>query len=334
MKKLLLVLMLVAMASFLLVGCIGTGIIDDGDGDGDDTVVPVTMTIEDEYKSTAGVTYVGCAKDVTVTFPTPVAVDYVVYIARKLIDGDGTVTYKLMPDTEPVAATPNTARTIWTVEDYEFLYGYPCDGFREIQKNGFGCECEPICLVALVKHPCCPGDEVALRVVTVDCEDPYADLAVTFKGDCIDPCVDPPVCPPFPVPGAYFEFSSRTAGECVTTDCCGDDCSGFASWTLVIDPDPCVPACDTVTGSACPVEGVVECGCLPYATGVAVGEDLNLTETYDVTYTLLDNVGNKFEDTWTITVDTGSVVSISVPLGSGGAVTMDEAIYIYTGNCI
>ena len=328
MKKLLLVLMVVAMASFLLVGCLpGTTPDDDEDeDDGDDVIVPVTITIEDEYKSIAGVTYVGCAKDVTVTFPTPVAVDYVVYIARKIVEEDGTVTYKIMPDPEPVAATPNADRTVWTVEEYEFLYGYPCDGFRATQANGFLCVCEPICLVALLKHPCCPGEEVALRVVTVDCEAPYADLAVTFK-DCYDPCVDPPECPPFPVPGAYFEFSSRTAGECITTDCCGDDCSGFASWTLVIDPDPCVPACDTVPGTACPVEGVVECGCLLYATTTE-------TLTYDVTYTLLDNVGNKFEDTWTITVDTDSVVSISVPLGTGGAVTMDEAIYIYTGNCI
>ena len=328
MKKLLLVLMVVAMASFLFVGCLPGVVVDDGDDDG--TVVPVTMTIEDEYKSTAGVTYVGCAKDVTVTFPTPVAIDYVVYIARKLVEGDGTVTYKLMPEPEPVAATPNADRTIWTVEDYEFLYGYPCeerDGFKAPQANGFLCECEPICLVALVKHPCCPGEEVALRVVTIDCVAPYADLAVTFK-DCFDPCADTDECNPF-VGGAYFEFSSREVGACATTDCCGDDCSGFASWTLVVDPDPCAPACDTVTGSACPVEGIVDCGCLLYAAG---GDEPNLT--YDVTYTLLDNVGNKFEDTWTITVDTDSVTNISVPLGTGGAVTIGTPLYIYEDNCV
>ena len=311
MKKLLLVLMVVAMASLLFAGCL-PGIVDDGDGDGDGdgAVVPVTMTIEDEYKSTVGVTYVGCEKDVTVTFPEAVEVDYIVYIAMKGWDeGDQEYYYEYVE-----AATPNTDRTIWTYEDYGF--GYLTDG-----------ECEPICLVALVKHPRCPGDEVALRVATVDCYAPYADLAVTFT-DCWDPCAIPDPCDPF-VHGAYFVFSSRTAGECVTTDCCGDDCSGLASWTLVIDPDPCVPACDTVSGSGCPVEGTVECGCLLYAAG---GDEP--TKTYTVEYTLLDNVGNKFEDTWTITVDTDSVVSISVPLGSGGAVTMDEAIYIYIGNCV
>jgi len=313
MKKLLLVLLVVALASFLLVGCLpGTTPDDDEDEDnGDDVVVPAAITVEKEYTDAGGVTFVACGKDVIVTLPTAVETEYVVYVAQKVfvevVDGVEVYTYE---NIQP--ATPNAARTVWTAKAYTIV---PDEG-----------ECEPICLVALVKHPCCPGEEVALRVVTLDCTAPYADLAVTFK-DCYDPCEPLPECPPFPVPGAYFEFSSRTAGPCITTDCCKDDCSGFASWTLVIDPDPCVPACDTVTGEACPVEGVVECGCLIYATTTE-------TLTYDVTYTLLDNVKNEFKDTWTITVDTDSVVSISVPLGTGGAVTMDEPLYIYTGNCL
>jgi len=307
MKKLLLLLLVVALASFLLVGCLPGTTPDDEDDDGDDDVVGVTMTIEDEYTDAVGVTFVACGKDVIVTLPTAVEVDYVVYVASKVWDEtDEEYEYVCI---EP--GIPDATRTVWTFTDYTTL---DCEY-----------ECEPICLVALLKHPCCPGDEVALRVVTIDCTPPYADLAVTFK-DCFDPCLTEDPCDPF-VQGAYFEFSSRTAGDCVTTDCCGDDCSGFASWTLVIDPDPCAPACDTVSGSACPVEGVVECGCLLYATTTE-------TLTYDVTYTLLDNVGNKFEDTWTITVDTDSVVSISVPKGTGGAVTMGEAIYIYTDNCV
>ncbi|MEA3314181.1 MAG: hypothetical protein U9Q18_07385, partial [Caldisericota bacterium] len=208
------------MASFLLVGCLpGIGVEEEEE---EEEVVPaVTMVVEDEYKSTVGVTYVGCEKDVTVTFSEAVELDYIVYVAMKVVV-DSTVTYDY-----DVAATPNADRTIWTVTGYDF-------------GDLTGGECEAICIVALLKHPCCPGEEVALRVVTVDCEAPYADLAVTFK-DCFDPCVEPDPCDPF-VGGAYFEFSSRTAGPCVTTDCCADDCSGFASWTLVIDPDPCVPA--------------------------------------------------------------------------------------------
>jgi len=307
MKKLLLVLAVVAMASFLLVGCLPGTTPAEGEGEGEGEVeVEVAMTIEDEYLSTGGVTFVGCEKDVTVTFPTAVAPDYVVYVAGKVVDGSS-VTYP-----KDVVAIPNADRTIWTVTDYNFG--------DLIEK-----ECEPVCVVALVKHPCCPGEEVALRVVTVDCEPPYADLAVTFK-DCFDPCAPTDECNPF-IGGAYFEFSSREAGLCATTDCCGDDCSGFASWTLVVDPDPCAPACDTVPGSACPVEGVVECGCLLYAT------ETEETLTYDVTYTLLDNVGNKFEDTWTITVDTDEVTTFDGGELTDEPVTMDTALYVYTDYC-
>ena len=304
MKKLLLVLMVVAMASFLLVGCLGNGIIDDGDGDGDGAVVPVTMVIEDEYKSTAGVTYVGCEKDVTVTFSTAVEVDYVVYIARKIVEGDGTITYKGVPESEPVAATPNADRTVWTVEEYEFLYGYPCerDGFKAVQNNSFLCECEPICLVALVKHPCCPGEEVALRVVTVDCDPPTLDLFVKFT-DCADECVEPDPCDP-PVPGAYMEWTSRTTDICETTDCCEDACSGDGPWSLVIDPDPCLGPCDEAPGEGCPVEGVIECGCLDYADTGEV--------CYYVDFSFEDNVGNPILSTWKLCFDTDSLVEFEV----------------------
>ena len=322
MKKLLLVLLVVALASFLFVGCLPTTPAEgEGEGEGEGEV-EVAMTIEKEYTDAGGVTFVACGKDVIVTLPTAVETDYIVYVAVKVWDEtEEEYAYYCME-----AGTPDVTRTVWTVEDYTEL----CCAFEK--ENGEICiydECEPICLVALVKHPCCPGEEVALRVVTLDCTEPYADLSVTFK-DCYDPCVDTPECPPFPVPGAYFEFSSRVVVDPCDppVDCCGDDCSDFASWELIIDPDPCVPACDTVSGSACPVEGVVECGCLPYAAG---GDEPTLT--YDVTYTLLDNVGNKFKDTWIITVGTDSVVSIDVPLGTSGPVTMDEPVYIYTGNC-
>ena len=312
MKKLLLVLAVVAMASFLLVGCFAVpdGTEGEGEGEGEPEVLDA-ITIEDEYLATSGVTFVGCEKDVTVTLSEAVETDYVVYVAIKNFDGT-TTTYDY-----DVPATPNADRTIWTVTGYDFGAVLTGDKLAD---------CSPICLVALVKHPCCPGEEGPLRVVTVDCEAPYADLAVTFK-DCLDPCAETDECNPY-VGGAYFEFSSREAGLCSTTDCCGDDCSGLASWTLVVDPDPCAPACKTVYGSACPVEGVVECGCLPYAAG-----DDEPTLTYDVTYTLLDNVGNKFEDTWTITVDSGNVTNIIVPLGNGGDVTMGTPVYIYEDKC-
>ena len=289
MKKLLLVLLVVALASFLLVGCLpGTTPDDDEDeDDGDDVIVPVIMTIEDEYKSTAGVTYVGCEKDVTVTFSEAVEVDYIVYLAQKVWN-ESTGKYEYYPD-PMLAATPNTARTVWTYED--FCFGCATEG-----------ACEPICLVAFVKHPCCPGEEVALRVVTVDCYEPTLDLFVKFT-DCEDPCVEPDPCDP-PVPGMYMEWTSRTTDICETTDCCEDDCSGDGPWSLVIDPDPCLGPCVEAPGEGCPVEGVIECGCLDYADTGEV--------CYYVDFSFEDNVGNAVESTWKLCFDTDELVEFEV----------------------
>ena len=300
MKKLLLVLVVVAMASFLFVGCL-PGIVDDGDDDGDDdgVVVPAAMTFAKEYTNAGGVTFVPCGDTITVTFPTAVEADYVVYIAERT-DVD---TYVLPMYT----AIPNAGRTIWTLEGYPFAEE----------------ECAPICLVALVKHPCCPAVEEILRVVTVDCTAPYADLFVTIE-DCADVC-DPDPCV---VAGAYFTWTSVTAATACdpAVDCCGDDCSGFASWTIEVEPDDCLGPCDLVTGS-CPVDGALDCGCLPYA-------DSGETVTYAVKYTLLDNVGNEFTDDWTITLGADSGEIITVVAGDmDGTATLGTAFPVYDGDC-
>ena len=306
MKKLLLVLLTVTLASFLLVGCLpGTTPSPDGDGDGDGAV-EVTIAVENEYTNTGGVTYVPGVDKVTITFPEPVDQDYVVYVARKILEGDGTVTYKLAAEPEPVAATPNPDRTIWTVEDYLFLYGYPCEGVRATQPNGFVvCECEPICLVALVKHPCCPGEEAALRVVTVDYRPPQLDLFVKFT-DCAPECPPTPgECDPDPFAGVSMEWTSRTPDACETVDCCEDTCSGPNAWSLVIDADPCAASCDEASGTGCPIEGVFECECFAYAA------DSSENAFYDIDFSFEDNVGNAVTGTWILCLDTDSVVSFT-----------------------
>lgn len=275
MKKLLLVLLVATLASFLLVGCIPGGTTPDPDPDPDpDPVVPAAMTFDKEYTNTGGVTFVPCGDTITVTFPTAVEVDYVVYIAeRTAVDTYGTM----------YPAIPNAGRTIWTLATYPFAED----------------QCEPICLVALVKHPCCPAVEEILRVVTVDCTAPTLDLFVKFT-DCTDACVeDDPCAEEFT--GVSMEWTSRTSDACETTDCCEDTCSGVNGWSLVIDPDPCLGPCDTVTGTGCPVEGVLECECFAYA-------DSGETVCYYVDFSFEDNVGNAVESTWKICLDTDEVI--------------------------
>jgi len=70
------------------------------------------------------------------------------------------------------------------------------------------------------------------------------------------------------------------------TECCGDDCSGLASWSVVLyDGDPFDECCDpsiceepigSCSGTACPVECETEC--------LDAG-------TYYAVITLVDNVG-------------------------------------------
>jgi len=338
MKKLLLVLMVVAMASFLFVGCLPGGTTPDPtpDPDPDPTPVPVTIAVEDEYLATTGVVYVKGdsnattgVKDVVVTFPEAVASEYIVKVAIKL-ETATTPFYVYVPLKD---ATPDVTRKIWTAKDVDFSstasYSYG------VESTFSFADCTSYCLVALEKHPCCPGEEVALKVITVDMTAPLADLKITFK-DCADACTPDPCA----TGAAYFTFTSVTpATACLpAVDCCGDACSGLASWTVdVIPGGACAASCEVLTG-VCPVEGTSGCTCLVFADGLnADGGALpDEQETYKVTYTLLDNVGNKFTEDWTIVVDTDSVVSFTggdatvTPVVFGTAITVHD---VATANC-
>jgi len=257
MKKLLLVLMVVAMASFLFVGCLpGTTTPPPEEPPVEPPVEPtITVVVEDEHVDVK--TYIRAAKlDVTVTFTEAVAEDYGVYIKTES-SAIGTA-----------ATSFDTARKVWTFKDFDF--------------TGFDKGCQEICIIVEVKHPCCPGEEVYYKIVTVDSVAPLVDLILTFK-DCGAVCDL----------GAYFEFKT----EVICDPCCIEVCSEFASWSIE-DTALCDP-CPSVTGTSCPVEGTFACGCLLYAANI----------DYKLKFTMTDNVGNAFTDTWTITVDTDSVVS-------------------------
>ena len=306
MKKLLLLLLVLAITSFLFVGCLPvTPSEGEGEGEGEGEVL---ITFENEYTSASGVTYVSCEGLITVTLPSPVAVDNVVYVAVKNDLGN----YQFVQ-----ALEPNADRTVWT---FDGKGGPGCEPMEKITNGEMFCieECEPICVVALVKHPCCPGEEVALRVVSFDCTAPYLNLFVKFA-DCDDPCDDPDPCVP-EFEGVSMEWSSRTTDICETEDCCDDTCSGVNGWSLVIDPDPCEGPCDTVTGVGCPVEGVIGCECLAYAP------DTSELACYYVDFYMDDNVGNTIESRWKICLDTDEVVRIDVDYEPEGEFSTDLII--------
>jgi len=288
MKKLLLVLMVVAMASFLLVGCLGEGTVADTDTDTDtDGVTEATMVIDPAYTDPLTLkTYVSGLDnlpDVTVTLPEAAEDGYVVSVGVKWYDEDNEKdVYSNLKE------ATSTDGIVWTVEEYPF--GVVKDVDDDLIED-----CTTICVVALLKHPCCPGEEIALEVVTVDKEDPAAKLIISFADCAEDLCASD---------GAKMLFTSVLAG-CEEETCCGDDCSGAGEWTLTIEESDCGAACPVVSGTGCQITDTLPCGCLDYVTP----DTSTVKITYNATFLFKDKVGNEVEKEWVIVVDTDSVVS-------------------------
>ena len=296
MKKLLLVLLVVTLASFLLVGCLGEGTVvddDDDDDDGDVIVQAVTIAVAGEYYDAAtGLTYVqGTSKLVTVTFAEAIAEEYGVQI-----------------NGVSAAVTAGSDRKIWTLAVDFGATPYV--------------ECVEECIVVTVGHPCCPEEaDTYWKLVVPDGIAPCASFTLTLE-DC--ECEDPA--------GAEMSWITTCEDECdEPMDCCDDNCSGVGDWSFVLDDDVCDGPCDTDIGDDCAIIGAFECGCLSYADPDA---DPVLTGVHEVDVSIKDNVGNEFTDTWTLTFDTDELTSIvSDTLGTltvtGDAVDGWEVIVSY-----
>jgi len=247
MKKLLLVLLVVTLASFLFVGCLPTTPAEgEGEGEGEVGICPtVSVTSQVEV---AGKTYIkGGKQTITVTFAVPTE-PVSVYV------GSG-IKVAVLPG-EEVVMYPNADKTVYTgTYDFGSLSGATCgEAYIYVET----CETCAYC-----KYP-----------YTVDTVAPYAAIEV-----CVDKCV----CPP----GCELSFTSASATACdVTTVDCGDDCSGFASWSMdIYDKDPfddcCLVPCVVPIASdsgVCPISFTPAC--------------LKTSPAF-VVVTLVDEVGNE-----------------------------------------
>jgi len=268
MKKLILVLLVVALAAFLLVGCIP---VTPGEGEEGEGEAGVTVAIEGAVVID-GKTYVsGGIHDVIVTFPAPVA-GY----------ADGVLTFctgdyskskdDMLPELDFVLF-PDATKKIWTgsVDFGYYIMSECCASYIEIYAG----ECVD---VACIWFP-----------VIVDSEPPDATVEV-----CLDDCT---------CAGCELVFSSPTEEYPCDPDelLCGDDCSGLASWSIDIYDVypfdeccdvPCVEPIESDSG-VCPIDFTTSC--------------LTTTEepAY-VVVTLVDKVGNstKFGATITFNPDT------------------------------
>ena len=250
MKKLLLVLLVVALASFLFVGCLPvTPAEGEGEGEGEAEICP-TVSVTSQV-AIGGKNYIkGGTQTITVTFAVPTE-PVSVYVGSDLKAND------VLPGVE-VVMYPNADKTVYT----------GTTTFGELAED---------CAEAYIYVETCETCAYCKYPYTVDIVAPYAKVEI-----CIDECV---------CEGCEISFTSTTTPEVCDPDVvnCGDDCSGFASWSLdIYDGDPfdecCLIPCETPIASdsgVCPIDFTTAClGTSP-------------SEILWVVVTLVDNVGNE-----------------------------------------
>jgi len=274
MKKLLLVFLVVALASFLLVGCTPTTPAE-GEGEGE-TEVGICPTVAVTTQVLVGSkTYIkGGKQTITVTFAVPTE-PVSVYVGNDL---------KVAPllSTE-VVMYANAAKTVYTgTTTFSTTAGDDCNEAYIYVDTCVECD---YCKYPYTVDTLPPASTIKIASAVCSCE----GVTLTFK------------------------TPTQTA-TCDTPVCCGDDCSGFASYAIDLytsDPFntccdvPCAtPAYSCPGGVACPID--CELSCIAGGTTVTGYE----TKKYYVVATLLDKVGNRERYYATITLDTDSIVQV------------------------
>ena len=252
MKKLLFVLLIVALASYLFVGCLPVTPDDGGEGEGEGEVA--TNVVIEGAVVIDGKTYVSAGNHaVTVTFPAPVA-----GMVEGSVDSCTGDEFAKQASRGTIVFWSDATKKVWTGVG-AFENGECCATYVEINAG----ECDPN---ACIYFP-----------VIVDGCPPYAQISVT-----IDDCE---------CEGCALTFSSIGIDElCEEAElCCGDDCSGLASWSINLynyypfdvccDPTICEEPIATDSG-VCPVDFTT--ACLP---------ELAEGEYYYAVLSLVDNVG-------------------------------------------
>jgi len=305
MKKLLLVLLVVALASFLFVGCLPTTPGGEGEGEGEGEVgICPTITIAGSYTDpVSGKTYINGnkAEEVVVTFAQPTE-GVNIYLSGSFVVG-------------MLGAERTKDVSIW---DLPLAYTVSPDGTTYTASLPTGLLDELDCVPFMIKVVSCEGECECLESFIVDTDLPYANIEV-----CIDECT---------CDGCTLSFASTSQTVCdETTEYCGDDCSGLASWSVnVYDDYPfdecCDASCETPIASdsgVCPIDFTTPC------LTTYLDEE---GESVFVVFTLVDNVGNEVKygvEVGTCDYDTCDEVWID-PITYDPNACIDDATDIFT----
>ncbi len=284
MKKFLVLLLISVLALFVFAGCSGV-VPGEGEGEGEGEIEEATVEIDGSVVL-EGKTYVAAGTHtITVTFPAPVA-----NAGAYLSDCSGD--YSKAPMEPDIVLFPNEDKTVWSGS------GSFGDG-----------DCEPCCASYLyIDAGECEEDVCIAIPVIVDGLPPYAKILIEADGD---DCV----CEDCDITFSIYEKEIDCADDEL---CCGDDCSGLASWSIAIfDEDPfaecctipCVEPVFTCSGTDCPIE--CSTGCL------VVGEE---GDKYYVIVSMVDQVGNDMEYYATIEIESDCEITVTehaanIPVG-------------------
>jgi len=268
MKKLLLVLMVVALAAFLLVGCVPVTP-GEGEGEGEPEICPTVSVSLQQVVGTK--TYIkGGEHTITVTFAVP---------------------------TEPVSVYVGTElKAIEELPGYEVVMY--ANATKTVYTGTFVFSIDPLkdCNEAYIYVDTCDACAYCKYPYTVDTVPPEATVEV-----CLADCT---------CAGCNLVFSSHIdESDCDPDEVlCGDDCSGFASWSIdIYDVNPFDECCDVPCAEpiesdsgVCPIDFTTSC----LTTAV---------EPAYVVVTLVDKVGNstKFGATITFNPDTCDAITFT-----------------------
>ncbi len=257
MKKLLLVLLVAALASFLFVGCLPTTP-TEGEGEGEGKICP-TVAVTSQV-AVGGKTYIKAgSQTITVTFAVPTE-PVSVFVGSVLTE---------------VVMYANADKTVYT-GTFAFSTG------------------DSGCAEAYIYVETCGTCTYCKYPYTVDSVGPASQIEITSKKCTCTGC------------DLTFKTPTQTTTCGVTGVCCGDACSGFASYAIDLYTTapfggccdiPCAtPAYSCPAGVACPIDCTLSC-----ITG---------TKEYYVVVTLLDNVGNKTRYYATVELDSACGVTV------------------------
>jgi len=284
MKKLLLVLMVVALAAFLLVGCIpSTPAEGEGEGETEVEICP-TLTVSGEV-TIAGAKYLKKGtQTITVTFAA--ATQPVTVYVSNILDGDTTT------KANPVGVPDDAIEVVMSA-----------DATKKVYTGKFGFQGDADCDTAYIYVVTCGTCAPCKFAYTVDNLGPCSKVEIREYPTTGCPCG-----------GININFRLPVAAAtCDTYGCCGDYCSGLNTYKFdlyKVNPFgtccdiPCASPVATCGGTGCAIDCTISCfDTLTYYT-TTTGVD------YYLVATLADKVGNKTYYYAILRIDTDDLVSV------------------------